>query len=222
MTEESTATARILAVDDGKGIRDVVTDGLTRAGYRCLAVDSVAAAQDVLGEQAFDLLLLDIAMPVRSGMDYLPELISQHPDLAVVMLTGEADVATSVRAMREGAYDYILKPVGLADLIIRIEHALLKRSLRLESKEHQRKREELADELNTLLRERRREVEALDTLFQSEVGKSEAAQQAYSRLKESLAEFTSRLEGLVSVVGMSGKDLDDSGAAYRVKRVKVD
>ena len=108
------------------------------------------------------------------------------------------------------------------DLIIRIEHALLKRSLRLESKEHQRKQEELADELNTLLRERRREVEALDTLFQSEVGKSEAAQQAYSRLKESLAEFTSRLEGLVSVVGMSGKDLDDSGAAYRVKRVKVD
>ena len=60
----------------------------------CLAVDSAAGAQDVLGEQAFDLLLLDIAMPVKSGMDYLPELISQYPDLAVVMLTGEADVAT--------------------------------------------------------------------------------------------------------------------------------
>ena len=77
------------------------------------------------------------------------------------MLTGEADVDTSVIAMRKGAFDYILKPVGLADLIIRIEHALQRRSLRLENQEHQRRQEEVADQLSKLLAERSREVEAL-------------------------------------------------------------
>ena len=76
MTDQRATTASILAVDDDKGIRDVVSDGLRIAGYRCRAVDNVAAAEDVLKEQAVDLVLLDISMPVKTGIDFLPELIS--------------------------------------------------------------------------------------------------------------------------------------------------
>ena len=222
MTQESTDSPRILTVDDDKGTRDIVTAGLTRAGYQCLGANGADEAAFTLKKDGFDLVLLDIMMPVKNGIEYLPELISEHPDIAVLMLTGEADVTLAVRAMRERAYDYLVKPVGLAELIIRVEHALSKRALLVENRGYQQRQEEVIDELNALLAQRQRELQALNKLFQSQMGQSEVAQRAYSQLKESLAEFTSQLEGLVTVVGMSSRDPDDSNTDYQLKRVKID
>ena len=222
MAQESADSARILTVDDNQGIRDVVTAGLTKAGYQCLEANSADEATRALKKDEFDLVLLDIVMPVKNGIDYLSELLSAHRDIAVVMLTGEADVTLAVRAMREGAYDYLVKPVSLAEMIIRVEHALSKRALRLENRGYRQKQEELINELKALLAQRQREVEALNKLFQSQVGQSEAAQQTYSQLRESLAEFSSQLGGLVTVVGMSSQDPENSDTDNQVNQVKID
>lgn len=73
-----------------------------------------------MSDENFDLVLLDITMPGKSGIEFLPEIKDNDPDVAVVMLTGIADVSVGVKAMREGAFDYVNKPVSLPDFIIRV------------------------------------------------------------------------------------------------------
>ena len=199
MTQGSAAgTTRILIVDDEPFIRDFIEDGLTRAGYQCSAAESASDAATVLKESKFDLVLLDINMPIKTGIEYLPELLSEHPDIAVVILTGEADLQTAIGAMRQGAYDYISKPVGLAPLTIRVENALSKRALLIENRMYEQRQEELVDELSTLLANRKREVESLIKLFQSQVVQKDSDPKEYDGLTKSLAEFTSRLERLAT------------------------
>jgi len=119
----------ILAVDDEADIREVLERSLGRAGYQCVTAASAEQAAQLLQGGAFALVLLDIKMPGKSGMEFLPELIDQYPHTAVVMLTGVADPLTAAKAMREGALDYVIKPLNLDELIIRIKHALAKCAL---------------------------------------------------------------------------------------------
>ena len=203
MTEKVEPTARILAVDDEQSIRDVLKAGLTRAGYECITAESADYATLQLDQEAIDLVLLDINMPGKTGIEYLPELKERHPGVAVIMLTGETDISTAVRAMREGAYDYALKPVSFAELIIRIEHALSRQVLALENKTYQQRLEQMVDELNVQKRQRERELGALNRLFQSHIQQNETAQVALHNLQEALSTFTSELDGLATTVGIS-------------------
>ena len=199
-------SARILIVDDEEKIREMLQRGLTRAMYDCITAQSARQAAKLLEQEHFDLVLLDINMPGKSGMDYLPEITTQFPDIAVVMLTGYIDVATAVRAMREGAYDYATKPVTLAEIIIRTESALSRRALLLENREYHQRLERIVDELNQRLEQRKRELAALNNLFQSHVVQSETTHEAYSRLQQSLVSFNSELKDLASIVGLVRSD----------------
>jgi len=134
MSTESRDIPSVLIVDDDANIRGFVTVGLTAAGYRVSAVQSAEEAELALALDPFDLVLLGTSMPVKSCMEYLPKLLSEHPDIAVVMLTEEADLQTAIQSMREGASDYISKPVGLADLMIHVKKAMSKRAWQLDNK----------------------------------------------------------------------------------------
>ena len=136
------------------------------------------------------------------------------------MLTGVADVSVGVRAMREGAFDYINKPVSLPDLIIRVEHALSRRSLALENKAYQRKLEEMVDQLNARQEQRKRELDALNKLFRTHLGQAETAHGAYGRLKDSLTSFTSELEELATIAGIPAQDQRNGASDYKAQKVK--
>ena len=155
-------SARILVVDDEERMRELLERGLRRANYDCATASSPDHAARLLKQQdgKFDLVLLDIIMPGKSGIEYLPELTMQYSDMAVIMLTGVTDVSAAVRAMREGAYDYAIKPVNLGELAIRIETALARRALALENRLYQQRQEQLVNELDTRLEQRRREMTA--------------------------------------------------------------
>ena len=113
---------RILIVDDEEHIREVLERGLRRGGYECAtAGSSDAAVEQLVDGDTFDLLLLDIRMPGKSGIDFLPEVKAQHPNMAVMMLTAVDEVSTAVRSMQDGAYDYVLKPVSMAELVVRVD-----------------------------------------------------------------------------------------------------
>ena len=204
MAQESENVATILTVDDDKSVRDVVMAGLREAGYRCADAESPAQAATALREDGFDLVLLDINMPQKTGTEYLSELVLDHPDLAVVMLTGDADVDIAIRTMREGAYDYITKPVDLSQLTVRVQNALSRRSLLMEKREYQAKLEELVAKLKVTLDQRKREVSALNRLFQSHMNDTEAAQLAFDGLTDEMAVFSGELEGIAGVAGSSG------------------
>lgn len=203
MSKKSSRKTRILTVDDDPGIRDVLTAVLTNAGYDCEEAESAESAASLLDEQEIDLVLLDISMPTKSGIDYLPELKLEHPDVAVVMLTGEKDISVAVRSMREGAFDFLSKPVGSAQLIIRIEHALGRKALEIENKGYQQKLEQIVDELNGRVAQRGREVSSLNKLFQAHIGQNEAAQRALMELQISLNSFNSEIRGLATIVGIT-------------------
>lgn len=216
----SESTARILAVDAEENIREMLRRGLERTGYEVVTAQSANQAAQLLEKEKFDLILQDITMPGKSGMDFLPEVIAKYPELAVIMLTGVEDVTTGVRAMREGAYDYVNKPVSLADLVVRVEHALSKRTLLIENRAYREKLEQMVDELNARQEQRKRELAALNRLFQSHLGQADTAQDAYGKLKDSLTSFTSELEELATIAGIPRQEEPGVPTEYAVERIK--
>jgi response regulator RpfG family c-di-GMP phosphodiesterase len=128
----------ILIVDDEDAIRSMLTRKLEGEGYRCeVAVDGKEALWKAFMKD-FDLVLMDIKMPGLPGMEALPQMVTDHPDTCVIMITAVADAKTAVEAMKLGSYDYVTKPFDLDDLSMRVRRALERRRLVLENREYQR------------------------------------------------------------------------------------
>jgi len=115
---------RVLIVDDDEGHAEALSDGLEVDGASCSLAHSGAEGIARLSEQTFDAVITDLVMPDRSGMDVLREAIRLQPDCAVLLVTGHESVRTAVEAMREGAADYLAKPVDLAELRTRLARAV--------------------------------------------------------------------------------------------------
>ncbi|MBW2371460.1 MAG: sigma-54-dependent Fis family transcriptional regulator [Deltaproteobacteria bacterium] len=128
----------ILIVDDEQSIRDSLAGLLADEGYatRC-AADGEEGLKALRGGQGADpdLVLLDIAMPGRDGVDILEEMRRTRPELPVVMMSGHATIETAVRATQLGAYDFIEKPLSVEKLLLTIQHALDRSRLERENLE---------------------------------------------------------------------------------------
>ena len=101
---------RILVVDDEANIRESVQRALERVGHAVETVGDAAAASARLERGPFDLVLCDIRLPDRDGLDLLLWIVENHPDAAVVMMTAYASIESVVTAMKAGAVDYLPKP----------------------------------------------------------------------------------------------------------------
>jgi two-component system nitrogen regulation response regulator GlnG len=105
--------SRILVVDDEAAICFALSEYLRGEGHQPAAAASGRQALEKLGQEPFDLVFLDIQMPGMNGLDVLTEIGRRWPDLPVVIITAQAGMQTTVRAMQLGAYDYITKPIDL-------------------------------------------------------------------------------------------------------------
>jgi len=128
---EMTVSRRILIVDDEESLRFSCSAFLEGAGHRVSAADSCAAARQLLDEAQtpFDLVFLDIGLGDDSGLDFLAELHARCPLTPVVMITGAPDVASAATALREGAFDYVAKPLRQDALLHVTRQALHHRAL---------------------------------------------------------------------------------------------
>jgi len=112
---------KILVVEDESGLREALVDLLTGAGHHVVAVADGEAAV-VEGERAsFDLCLLDLMLPRKSGLEVCAELRSARPDTYVVMLTARGAEDDKVLGLKAGADDYVTKPFGARELLARVE-----------------------------------------------------------------------------------------------------
>ena len=127
----------ILVVDDEKAIGRLLNRKLSGEGYQCQEAGNAEQALDKLRKKPVDLVLLDINMPGKSGIELLPEIKAIYPDTAVIMATAASDINIAIQCMKQGAYDYITKPFNLDEVILSVDRALEKRRLELENKEYQ-------------------------------------------------------------------------------------
>ena len=135
---------RILVVDDEEPIREIVASMLGTAGYACKQAASGMEALAVLtsGEE-FELMLSDLMMADLDGIGLLERTKEKYPDMPVVMVTAVHDISVALAAIRNGAYDYLLKPFEREQLLNTVSRALENRRLKVENRTYQTNLESL-------------------------------------------------------------------------------
>ena len=118
---------QILTVEDDSAIRRGIVDALRFAGYETIEAADGETGLKMAADRQFDLLLLDLVLPRRDGLEILREVRRLRPTLPVIVLTARGDEADRVRGLRDGADDYVVKPFSVKELLARVE-AVLRRS----------------------------------------------------------------------------------------------
>jgi len=129
-----TATARLLIVDDEAASMRALCDTLHPHNYDTTGVTSGVEAMSAMLGSRFDLLLTDLKMSGMDGITLMREALRTDPDLVCIVMSGQGTVATAVEAMKSGAYDYILKPFKLSNILPVIDRALAMRRMRIENR----------------------------------------------------------------------------------------
>jgi DNA-binding NtrC family response regulator len=121
---------KILIVDDELIILKSLQMGLSHHGYEVDTAMSGGEALALLERHGYNLLITDLLMEGMSGMELLKKAKELKPDLAICLITGYADLASAIEALRLGADDYLVKPCELEELLFRVKHALEREDLR--------------------------------------------------------------------------------------------
>src|SRR5262245_50135919 len=107
---------RVLIIDDEPFHAEAVAESLQRVGYECAVQTSGRAGADRLEREDFDVVLTDLRMADMDGLAILRKAKQDSPDAEVVLITGHGDVKTAVEAIKQGASNYLAKPVDMAEL----------------------------------------------------------------------------------------------------------
>ena len=197
----------ILIVDDDHQVREVLHQIFLSAGYSCRLAQNGADGVKVFEESRPALIVTDLKMPVMDGVGLLQNVRALDGDVAVIVLTGAPDIKTAIESLKLGAYDFIMKPVNVDELLIAAERALERRDLLIERRQYQalleRRVEEatrdLASAYAQLQETYRSTLEALGSALDSR----DVGTEAHSRRVHGYALATAR------EYGMAEKDLPD-------------
>src|SRR5947199_5229789 len=151
---------RILVVDDEEAIREIVTSMLQNAGYTAMQAASGKQALEVLGSgEEFQLMLSDLMMAEMDGIALLDRVQDCYPDMPSIMVTAVQDISVALAALRNGAYDYLLKPFEREQLLAMVRRALEHRKLKLENRVYQSNLESLVAARTEQLRQTMADLE---------------------------------------------------------------
>jgi DNA-binding NtrC family response regulator len=131
-----TKERNLLVVDDEENMRRLLKKVLSEQGFEVdLLEDGEKAIRKVKQESdRYDIVMLDIRLPGKNGIEVLREIREINSEIAVIMMTAYESLETAIQAIREGAYDYLVKPVGVDELLISVERTLERKLLRQENK----------------------------------------------------------------------------------------
>jgi DNA-binding NtrC family response regulator len=128
-------TYSILVVDDEKNILKVVSTTLERERYGVATARSAEEAIEKFGQNGYDLVITDLKLPDRTGMELLEYVKARKPDVPVVMITAFGTIENAVEAMKKGAFNYLTKPVNPDELLTVVREAMEKYDLKRENRE---------------------------------------------------------------------------------------
>ncbi|MFW6328714.1 MAG: sigma-54-dependent transcriptional regulator, partial [Alkalispirochaetaceae bacterium] len=155
----------VLIVDDEKNIREGLGKALELDGYNVLLAADGQNGLDIIEEEEVDLVIADLRTPRISGEELLRRVVQSYPTVPVIILTGHGTIETAVQAMRDGAYDFLTKPVNLDRLSLLCKRALSTRELVMQ---HRQMQEELEHQRR----------------FQNIIGKSSEMQRIFELVKQ--------------------------------------
>src|SRR5512133_3135819 len=192
----STTVPSILIVDDEASNRDALALLLTQSGYRAIPAESGERAMQLLAEPPFDIVITDLFLPGINGIDILRQIKERTPAANVILITGNASAETAVEAMKEGAFDYLTKPLNIQKLKVLITKALEKSRLVAE---------------NQYLRQQLRGKYRFDNI----IGNSPTMQQIFRRMEKVV-----HTDSTILILGESGtgKELGARAIHYNSAR----
>ncbi|MCJ7705310.1 MAG: response regulator, partial [Desulfobacterales bacterium] len=124
---------KILVADDEKSMREFLDIMLKKEGYKVTLASNGEEVMKLIEKDIFDLALVDIRMPRQDGISALKRIKTVSPETIVIMMTAYASADTAIKAMKEGAYDYITKPFKIDEIKLIIQNALEKKHLQKEN-----------------------------------------------------------------------------------------
>ena len=124
---------RVLVVDDEKVIREILSDFLTMEGFLVRTVEDGQAALAELERRSYNLVISDLKMPNMGGLELLEQINQRSINVLTVIMTGFGTVETAIEAMKKGAYDYILKPFKVEEVVHIVQRGLDRQRLQLEN-----------------------------------------------------------------------------------------
>jgi DNA-binding NtrC family response regulator len=119
----------VLLVDDEVEFLETLVKRLTKRKLFVSGVNSGKDALRVLDEKPVDIVVLDVKMPGMDGLETLREIKRRHPLVEVIMLTGHANMEVAIQGMEVGAFDYLMKPMDIDELLYKLQDAFQKKSL---------------------------------------------------------------------------------------------
>jgi signal transduction histidine kinase len=226
----------ILIVDDEETVRQTFKDVLEAEGYEVTTSSSFTEAKELLLNLRFDVALTDLMLPRESGMSILGFAHEHDPEMSVVMVTGHPDLSTAVEALKQGAYDYIGKPVTRPALLAVVERACERAALLVEKKRLEAENLDYQRSLERKVRERTARLRESESryreLFQETRGAYDELKSTQEKLirSERLAavgelaaqiahEIRNPLGAISNSVGVLRRDLDLRGDDRRLLEV---
>jgi DNA-binding NtrC family response regulator len=170
----------ILVIDDEEVMRDVMSRLLADGGYRVSLAATPDEGLERLSHDVYDLILLDLMLPGKSGLETLKEILDIDPNAVIIMITAYGTVESAVQATKAGAFDFITKPFKNEELLLAVKNGVTKRNLEMENRE-----------LKKSFRDR--------FAFQSIVGKSDQMRRVYDLISQ-----VGPTRSTVLIVGESG------------------
>ncbi len=114
---------RVLVVDDEDDFRETLVKRMEKRDLDVSGAESAQKALDLMDQRDFDVVVLDVKMPGMDGIEALRELKKKNPLTEVILLTGHASVESGIEGMKLGAFDYLMKPVNIDELLGRVRQA---------------------------------------------------------------------------------------------------
>jgi DNA-binding NtrC family response regulator len=149
---------KLLVVDDEQLILRIISDIFSNEGYEVISALNCDRALNLLKEDLFQVVLTDIRMPEKNGINLLDRIRTFDPDIPVIIMTGYASLDTAVEAVKHGAFDYLSKPLDFNKLKSIIKHAVEKYELLQENRRLLKELQDINANLEIKIRDRTREL----------------------------------------------------------------
>ncbi len=193
---------RILVVDDEEFIRDLLKDILTHKGYDALSTEDYAGALEILDQTEVDLILADIILSGKTGIDLLETVKTRGLHAPVIMVTGQPQIDTVMESLRLGAFDYVTKPIQTQPLMAAVKKAVKHKQLLDRKQQLEIENKVYSEHLERLVRGRTAELEKANERLRKEIARRIKAQKLM-QIQRDLGLFLNTTSDLKDAVSRS-------------------